>query len=99
MCAKIPEIRALRKAIWSHIPNRDHSPVQIYTYGDDQYDMMVFGEVSYDHHHPGHQTATEWAARFKLAKEGGEIKVRVCHVIVVCSFLGVGGFGAVADVL
>lgn len=49
------EIKDFRNAIFSHIPGRDHWPITIYTYGDDQYSLMVHGHVTYDHHH-GHQT-------------------------------------------
>ena len=77
-----PEIRDLRKAIWSHVPGRDHSPVQIYTHGDDQMEPMIHGEVSYKHH-AGHETGADWAAKMKLEKQGGEIKVAVYHIIVV----------------
>lgn len=75
------QIRDLRKGIWSHVPGRDHSPVQIYTHGDDQMDLMILGEVSYKHHH-GHETAADWAAKMKLQKENGEIKVAKYHIIV-----------------
>ncbi|MCJ1457738.1 hypothetical protein MMC28_008107 [Mycoblastus sanguinarius] len=75
------QIRALRKAIWSHVPGRDHSPTQIYTHGDDQMDLMIYGEVSYKHHH-GHETGVDWAVKMRLVKEGGEVKVGVYHIIV-----------------
>lgn len=52
------EILKLRKAIWSHVPGRDHYPLQIYTHGSDPTDLMVYGIVTYDHHH-GHQTEAE----------------------------------------
>ena len=75
------EILNLRKAIWSHVPARDHSPKQIYTHGEDQMDLMVHGDVSYGHH-AGHQTSTEWAASMNLVKEGGKVKVSRYHIIV-----------------
>ena len=77
------EIRALRKAIWSHVPGRDHKPIQIYTHGDDQYDLMVYGDVEYKHH-AGHQSGSDWAAKVKLAKEDGQIKMAYYQIIVVC---------------
>ncbi|KAL6719988.1 hypothetical protein ACLMJK_001909 [Lecanora helva] len=76
------EIRALRKAIWSHVPARDHYPIKIYTHGTDQYDLMAHGEVKYNHHH-GHATETEWACSCNLVKEGEELKVAYYQIIVV----------------
>lgn len=80
------QIRDLRKAIWSHVPGRDHSPVQIYTHGDDQMDLMILGEVSYKHH-AGHETGADWAAKMKLEKQGDKVKVVRYHIIVVSAFL------------
>lgn len=75
------QIRDLRKAIWSHVPGRDHSPIQIYTHCDDQTDLMILGDVSYSHH-AGHQTGADWAAKMKLEKVGGEYKVGYYQIIV-----------------
>lgn len=82
------------------MPGRDHSPIQIYTHGDDQMDLMILGDVSYKHH-AGHETGADWAAKMKLEKQGGEIKAAYYQIIVV-SFLfflslavgdGLGGEG------
>lgn len=75
------EILALRKAMWAHVPDRDHKPIQIYTHGSDQMDLMIHGDVSYNHHY-GHQTGADWAAKVKLAMEGGEIKMAYYQIIV-----------------
>ena len=80
------ESRALRKAIWSHVPGRDHSPIQIYTHGNDEYDLMIHGVVKYNHH-AGHETGSDWAANVKLAKEGGELKVALYEITVVSSLV------------
>ena len=76
------EILALRKAIWAHVPNRDHSPIQIYTHGTEQTDLLVHGDVKYKHHH-GHETGSDWAAKIKLAKEGSDYKIALYQIIVV----------------
>ena len=76
------EVFALRKAFFDHIPNRDHAPLQFYTHGSDQYDLVVHGEVMYNHHH-GHETGGDWAAVIKLVKEGEEIKMKNYHIITV----------------
>ena len=59
---------------------------------------MVHGDVTYNHHH-GHQTGSDWAAKVKLAKEGGEIKMAYYQIIVVsyCVALAEEG-GAGTDV-
>lgn len=44
--------------------------------------MMVFGGVKYGHH-LGHSTETEWAARYELAKEEGQLKFAKVHIVVV----------------
>lgn len=45
-------------------------------------DLMILGDVSYDHH-AGHRTGAEWAAKMVLEKQGGEIKVAYYQIIVV----------------
>lgn len=45
-------------------------------------DLMILGEVSYNHH-AGHKTGADWAAKMKLEKQGGEIKVKYYQIIVV----------------
>ncbi|CAF9939839.1 hypothetical protein IMSHALPRED_001650 [Imshaugia aleurites] len=80
------QIRDLRRAIWAHVPGRSHSPIQIYTHGDDETDLMILGDVSYSHH-AGHETGADWAAKMKLEKQEGEVKVAYYHIIVVSSVL------------
>ena len=43
---------------------------------------MVYGTVDYNHH-DGSQKGTEWAARVKLAEEGGKLKMALYHVFLV----------------
>ena len=49
--------------------------------------IMVYGDVSYLHHH-GHETASDWAAVVKLAKEDEQIKMAKYHIIVVRQYNG-----------
>ena len=63
----------MRKALFAHIPDRDHDPIQIYTHGDDEMDLMVQGDVKYRHHY-GHETDTEWAARYRLVRVEGQVR-------------------------
>lgn len=76
------EILAFRKAIFSHIPNREHYPTHIYTHGNDVMNLMAFGNVKYGHH-LGHETETEWASRYELAEEDGQLKIAKAHIVVV----------------
>ncbi|KAG7005907.1 hypothetical protein G7Y79_00017g042890 [Physcia stellaris] len=75
------EIKSLYRAIWAHVPNRDHKPINIYTHGDDEKHLMVHGDVTYKHHH-GHETAADWAALMVLAKDESGYKVAKYHIIV-----------------
>jgi len=72
--------------LWSHIPERAHEPISIYTHGADQMHIMIHGVVSYKHH-AGHETGADWAAVVALAKEGGEVKMAKYHIIVVSRLL------------
>ena len=74
----------MRKAMWAHIPHRDHRIVQIYTAGSNEYNLMAHGQVDYKHHH-GHATATDWAGKYILEKVGNELKFKVIQIIIVCS--------------
>lgn len=47
---------------------------------------MILGDVSYSHH-AGHETGADWAAKMKLEKQEGEVKVAYYHIIVVSSVL------------
>ncbi|KAL8846525.1 MAG: hypothetical protein Q9221_008401 [Calogaya cf. arnoldii] len=82
-----PEIIALRRGLWSHIPIRDHIPAQIYTHGHDQLQLMSRGTIKYKHH-MGHETGSEWAAYYQLEKdEKGEPKFKKIHIIAVSASL------------
>jgi hypothetical protein len=78
------DIVAMRKALFAHIPHRDHQAVKFFTFGSNQHEVMVEGKVNYKHHH-GHETNSEWAARLKIKEEGGEPKFELLQIIVVSS--------------
>ncbi|KAG7007843.1 snare complex subunit [Physcia stellaris] len=75
------EIIGLRKAMFAHIPDRDHYPYQIYTHGHDQMQLMARGYVKHKHHY-GHEAEQDWAAWYELVKEDEQIKMKKCHIIV-----------------
>ena len=72
----------LRKDVWAQIPNRDHRAVRIFPFNNNGDELMVYGTVAYKHHDE-HEKGTEWAARVKLAKEDGELKMSLCHIFLV----------------
>ena len=76
------EILSLRKAIWGKIPQRDHRAHKVFPFGDSGDELMVYGTVDYNHH-DGAQKGTEWAARIKLVKEEGKVKMALYHVFLV----------------
>ena len=75
--------------MFAHIPDRDHYPIQIYTHGHDQMQLMARGKVEY-RHHAGHETDSEWAAYYELIEEDGQIKFKKIHIIVVSQLTVVG---------
>ncbi|KAL8713119.1 MAG: hypothetical protein Q9220_002640 [cf. Caloplaca sp. 1 TL-2023] len=79
-------IRALRNAIWKEIPNRDHSPVKIFSHGnhDDDTELMVLGTASWTYHE-GHQNVADWVAHVKLEKDDkdGQIRCSYYQIIMV----------------
>ncbi|ROV91613.1 hypothetical protein VSDG_07898 [Cytospora chrysosperma] len=74
-------IFALRKALFAYIPRREHTAVKLFTYGQDQTQIMVLGKVEYSHH-AGHDTAGDWAAKIVLTRAGGEPKFLEVNIIV-----------------
>ena len=73
--------------MFSHIPDRDHVPLQIYTHGHDQLQLMTRGKVTYKHHF-GDDTEAEWAAYYELLQKGAELKFKKIHIIVVSLLVG-----------
>lgn len=73
----------MRRAFWAHIPKRDHYPIQIYTHGHDQIQLMRRGKTQYKHH-LGHETETEWAAYYELVRDQeGHLRFKKIHIIAV----------------
>lgn len=68
--------------MFAHIPDRDHYPYQIYTHGHDQMQLMARGYVVHKHHY-GHESGSDWAAYYELAKEDEQVKMKKCHIIFV----------------
>ena len=37
--------------MFAHIPERIHNPINIYTHGDDELNLMAHGDVTHKHHY------------------------------------------------
>ncbi|PNS18702.1 hypothetical protein CAC42_5241 [Sphaceloma murrayae] len=71
------DILAMRKAMWEKISGRSHTPESIYPFsstGADGQEVMLHGTVTYDFK-AGGSGGLPWAARAKLVKEGGKVKL------------------------
>jgi hypothetical protein len=44
--------------------------------------LIGLGTVEYKHHH-GHETGSDWAAKYDLVKVGGQVKFKHVQIIVV----------------
>ena len=76
------EIVAMRKALFAHIPHRHHRILRYYTFDEDNMHLLGHGTVDYKHHH-GHETGSDWAAKYDLVKVDGKIKFKHVQIIVV----------------
>ncbi|KAL8779158.1 MAG: hypothetical protein Q9213_007084 [Squamulea squamosa] len=84
-------IRTLRKKLYEEIPQRDHSPVKIFSHGNhhDDTEMMILGTVGWTYHE-GHSHAGDWAAHVKLHKgEDGVLRCKYYQIIAVSAVLHV----------
>ena len=75
----------MRHALFAHIPHRDHRAVKFFTFGTNQHELLVEGEVDYEHHH-GHTTDSPWAARISIEEKGNDVKFKLLQIIVVSDF-------------
>ncbi|KAL9618246.1 MAG: hypothetical protein Q9160_007016 [Pyrenula sp. 1 TL-2023] len=76
------EIMALRKDIFDKVPHRDHPVMEIYTYGDNDLELMALGKVGYKHHSGEDGGEREWAGHYSLEKvAGGDLKFKLVKII------------------
>ncbi|KAL8728478.1 MAG: hypothetical protein Q9166_005376 [cf. Caloplaca sp. 2 TL-2023] len=81
-------IRKLRKKLYDEIPQRDHSPVKIFSHGNhhDDTELMILGTVGWTYH-AGHDHAGDWAAHCKLHKgDDGVLRCKYYQIIVVSAY-------------
>lgn len=81
------EIIALRKDLFNEVPHRDHPIKEIFTYGEDDLELMSLGTVGYKYHSGDSGRDREWAGHYSLEKvKGGGLKFKYVKIIGV-SFL------------
>ncbi|KAI4283152.1 MAG: hypothetical protein L6R38_002375 [Xanthoria sp. 2 TBL-2021] len=77
-------IRKLRKKLYEEIPQRDYSPIKIFSYGnhDDDTEFMILGTVGWTYH-AGHDHSGDWAAHVKLHKgDDGVVRCKYYQIII-----------------
>ncbi|KAJ8610741.1 hypothetical protein MRB53_038383 [Persea americana] len=60
-------------------PNAPIAPLQIYAFGHESNDVMLFGTVDYELK-DGRKTRADWGARAQFANEDGELKMQFYQV-------------------
>jgi hypothetical protein len=77
------EILATRKAMWEKVSSRSHNPIKIFPFGAYADEVMLYGTVKYGLKSGG-ESEVDWAARAKLVKEDGKVKMSFYQVYLVC---------------
>ena len=70
--------------MWEHIASRSHKPLKIFPFGPNADEVMLYGTVSYGLKN-GKNNEITWAARAHLVKAGGDLKMDLYQVYLVCS--------------
>jgi len=65
------EIMATRKAMWTSITSRLHTPEKIFPFGPDSNEVMIFGTVVYGFGDGRPVEVKEWAGHARLVDVGG----------------------------
>jgi hypothetical protein len=76
------EILALRKSLWEKVASRSHNPIKIFPFGAYADEVMLYGTVKYGMK-AGGENEVDWAARAKLVKEDGKVKMAFYQVYLV----------------
>jgi hypothetical protein len=76
------EILALRKSMWEHVSSRSHNPIKIFPFGSYADEVMLYGTVKYGLK-AGGEKEVDWAARAKLVKVDGKVKMAFYQVYLV----------------
>ncbi|KAH7392044.1 hypothetical protein DE146DRAFT_128983 [Phaeosphaeria sp. MPI-PUGE-AT-0046c] len=73
------EILTLRKSLWDKVSARSHNPIKIFPFGSYADEVMLYGTVKYVLKEGG-EKEIDWAARAKLVKEEGKVKMEYYQV-------------------
>ncbi|KAJ4337966.1 hypothetical protein N0V87_004314 [Didymella glomerata] len=68
------EILALRRGMWEKVASRKHKAIQIFPFGPNSDECMLYGTVQYGLK-TGGESGVDWAARAHLVKDGGKVKM------------------------
>jgi hypothetical protein len=71
--------------MWEKVSSRLHRPLQIFPYGPNADEVMLHGTVQYTFK-AGGEAGLEWAARAKLVKVDGRVRMRFYQVYLVSIF-------------
>jgi hypothetical protein len=72
-------IIACREQLFKNSPHRDHPVVKVYTFGEEDHELMALGNVDY-----GKGEIHEWAGRYSIVKDAkGELKFKHAQIILV----------------
>ena len=70
--------------MWEHVASRSHKPLKIFPFGPNADEVMLYGTVLYGLKN-GKSNEITWAARAHLVKDGGDLKMDLYQVYLVCS--------------
>jgi hypothetical protein len=73
----------MRQGMWEKVAKRSHKPSKIYSFGKDNYDVMLHGTVDYELKDGKRAEDIEWAARARFAPEDGNLKMEFYQVYLV----------------
>jgi hypothetical protein len=74
--------------MWEKVSSRSHNPIKIFPFGAYADEVMLYGTVKYSFKSGG-ESEVDWAARAKLVKEDGKVKMSFYQVYLVCGSLKV----------
>jgi hypothetical protein len=68
--------------MWEKVSSRSHNPIKIFPFGSYSDEVMLHGTVKYGLKSGG-EKEIDWAARAKLVKEEGKVKLAFYQVYLV----------------
>jgi uncharacterized protein (TIGR02246 family) len=76
-------ILAFRESLFSNIAHRDHPVVKVYSFGSNDLELMVLGEVTYVFGDEGVRSQ-EWAGRYTIVEDdAGGLKFKPVQIFTV----------------